>query len=140
MPRREAGATAVWDGKEILFIGGTRAGARGPAPRGLAYNPVTNRWRLLPAMAFPRSGFAAVWTGRQLLVWGGVTASGTPPPRGEAFIPAAGTWRTLPAAPLRGRESPVAVWTGRQMILWGGFRNGNPFNGFTDGAGYTPAR
>ena len=32
MPRREAGATAVWDGKEVLFIGGTRAGARGPAP------------------------------------------------------------------------------------------------------------
>jgi hypothetical protein len=140
MPRREAGATAVWDGKEILFIGGRRAGARGPAPRGLAYNPVTNRWRLLPAMAFPRSGFAAVWTGRQLLVWGGVTASGNPPPRGEAYTPAAGTWTALPASPLRGRESPVAVWTGRQMILWGGFRNGTPPSEFTDGAGYTPAR
>jgi len=140
MPRREAGATAVWDGKEILFIGGTRAGARGPAPRGLAYNPVTNRWRLLPPMAFPRSGFAAVWTGRQLLVWGGVTANGTPPPRGEAYTPAAGTWTALPASPLRGRENPVAVWTGRQMILWGGIRNGTPPREFTDGAGYSPAR
>ena len=140
MPRREAGATAVWDGKEILFIGGTRAGARGPAPRGLAYNPVTNRWRLLPPMAFPRSGFAAVWTGRQLLVWGGVTANGTPPPRGEAYTPAANTWTALPASPLRGREDPVAVWTGRQMILWGGIRNGTPPREFTDGAGYSPAR
>jgi hypothetical protein len=54
-----------------LFIGGQRAGHGGPAPRGLAYNPVTNQWRLLPPMAFPRSGFAAVWTGRQLLVWDG---------------------------------------------------------------------
>ena len=140
MPRREAGATAVWDGKEILFIGGTRAGVRGPAPRGLAYNPVTNRWRLLPAMAFPRSGFAAVWTGRQLLIWGGVTASGTRTTHGEAYTPATNTWTALPAAPLRGRESPVAVWTGRQMILWGGFRNGTPPREFTDGAGYTPAR
>jgi len=75
-----------------------------------------------------------------LLVWGGVTASGTVPPRGEAYTPATGTWTALPAAPLRGRESPVAVWTGRQMILWGGFRNGTPPRGFTDGAGYTPAR
>ena len=91
-------------------------------------------------MAFPRSGFAAVWTGRQLLIWGGVTASGTRTTHGEAYTPATNTWTALPAAPLRGRESPVAVWTGRQMILWGGFRNGNPFSGFTDGAGYTPAR
>jgi hypothetical protein len=98
MPRREAGATAGWDGKEILFIGGTRAGARGPAPRGLAYNPVTNRWRLLPAMAFPRSGFAAVWTGRQLLVWGGVTASGNPPPRGEAGGSCSLSWGPAPAS------------------------------------------
>jgi hypothetical protein len=141
MPRREAGATAVWDGKEILFIGGTRAGARGPAPRGLAYNPVTNRWRLLPAMAFPRSGFAAVWTGRQLLVWGGVTASGTPPPHGEAYTPATSTWTALPASPLRGREFPVAAWTGRQMIIWGGFVNGTTTTqARTDGALYTPAR
>jgi len=95
---------------------------------------------LLPPMAFPRSGFAAVWTGRQLLVWGGVTASGNLPPRGEAYTPAAGTWTALPASPLRGRENPVAVWTGRQMILWGGIRNGTPPREFTDGAGYSPAR
>jgi hypothetical protein len=140
MPRREVGATAVWDGREILFIGGFRAGTRGPAPRGLAYNPVTNRWRLLPAMAFPRFGFAAVWTGRQLLVWGGVTASGTPPPHGEAYTPASNTWTALPTSPLRGRLDPVAVWTGRQMIVWGGHSNTTPSRAFTDGAVYTPAQ
>ena len=129
MPRREAGATAVWDGKEILFIGGGRPG---PLSRGLAYNPATNRWRLLPAMAYPRSRFAAVWTGRQLLVWGGLTANNTPPPHGEAYTPASNKWTALPASPLRGRASPVAVWTGHQMIVWGGSE-------FTDGAAYTPA-
>jgi Galactose oxidase, central domain len=141
MPRRTAGATAVWDGTEILFIGGARAGVRGPASSGLAYNPATNRWRLLPAMAFARFGFAAVWTGRQLLVWGGLTASGTPPPRGEAYTPATNSWTALPASPLRGRAGPVAVWTGRQMIVWGGFRFSNGRStAFTDGAVYTPTR
>jgi hypothetical protein len=131
MPRRESGATAVWDGKEILFIGGS--GRHGLASRGLAYNPATNRWRLLPAMAYPRVGFAAVWTGRQLLVWGGLTANNTRPRHGEAYTPATNKWTALPAAPLRGRAYPVAVWTGRRMIVWGG-------GGFTDGAVYTPAR
>jgi hypothetical protein len=140
MPRREVGATAVWDGREILLVGGQRAGTRGPAPRGLAYNPVTNRWRLLPAMAFPRSGFAAVWTGRQLLVWGGLTASGALPPHGEAYTPATNTWTALPASPLRGRLDPVAVWTGRQMIVWGGQTNTTPSRSFTDGAVYTPTQ
>ena len=37
MPRREASATAVWDGKEILFIGGR--GRNGLFNHGLAYNP-----------------------------------------------------------------------------------------------------
>ena len=99
----------------------------------MAYNPATNRWRWLPKMAYPRSAFAAVWTGRQVLVWGGLTTANTAPPHGEAYNPATNAWTALPAAPLRGRAAPVAVWTGRQLIVWGG-------SGFTDGAAYTPAR
>ncbi len=82
MPLDHWGATAVWDGKEVLFIGGSiRAPGTGIrlAVRSLAYNPRTNRWRWLPRMAYPRSGFAAVWTGRQVLVWGGLTAGEHPP-------------------------------------------------------------
>jgi hypothetical protein len=137
MPRRESGATAVWDGKEILFIGGS--GRQGLTSRGLAYNPATNRWRLLPAMAYPRSAFAAVWTGRRLLVWGGLTASRTPPPYGEAYTPATNKWTALPASPLRGRADPVAVWTGRRMIVWGGWiSNLKTTESFRDGAAFTP--
>jgi hypothetical protein len=137
MPRREWGATAVWDGKEILFIGGSVPGVNGPPARGLAYNPRTNRWWLLPTMAYPRFGFAAVWTGRQLLVWGGLTAKRIPPPHGEAYTPATGKWTALRASPLRGRSYPVAVWTGRQMFVWGGSSSSG--SGFTDGAIYTPS-
>jgi hypothetical protein len=50
MPRPRGGGTALWDGKEVLFIGGSRS-PNASARRGMAYNPATNRWRLLPAMS-----------------------------------------------------------------------------------------
>ena len=73
MPAPRTDGKAVWDGKEVLFIGASRPVGSGfsLSGRGLAYNPATNRWRWLPPMPFPRFGFAAVWDGRQLLVWGG---------------------------------------------------------------------
>jgi N-acetylneuraminic acid mutarotase len=140
MPARRPGGTAVWDGKEVLFVGGYRPAGTGfsLAAHGLAYNPVTNRWRWLPAMPFARAGFAAVWTGRQLLVWGGLTAAGVAPPHGEAYTPATNRWTALPASPLRGRPDPTAVWTGRRMIVWGGY-NSAVNKTYTDGAAYTPA-
>jgi N-acetylneuraminic acid mutarotase len=131
-----AGGTAVWDGKEVLFLGVGNA-FNSSSGSGVAYNPSTNRWRRLPAMPFARTGFATVWDGRQVLVWGGLTAAGLPPPHGEAYTPATNRWTALPASPLRGRADLVAVWTGRQMIVWGGDnRNGKTY---TDGAAYTPA-
>jgi Kelch motif len=122
MPLGRSDATPVWDGREILFLGG-RTGNR-LAAYGMAYNPATNRWRWLPRMQYPRSGFAAVWTGRHVLVWGGLTAAGIPPPHGEAFDPATSRWTALPIAPLHGRVVSAAAWTGRQMIVWGGYIKG----------------
>jgi len=133
MPLGRTGATAVWDGKEILFLGG-KTGNR-LATRGMAYNPAANRWRWLPKMAYPRSGFAAVWTGRHVLVWGGLTAAGVPPPHGEAFDPATSRWTALPPAPLHGRIVAAAAWTGRLMIIWGGSVQGRTF---LDGAAFSP--
>ncbi len=138
MPHPRSGAQAVWDGTEVLFLGGHRAPGTAPATRGMAYNPATNTWRELPAMQYGRDRFAAVWTGRRVLVWGGVTGRrGTGlPPHGEAFNPATGTWTALPASPLAGRQNPVSVWTGHQMIVWGG--ESPRGTGYTDGAAFTP--
>jgi hypothetical protein len=133
MPLGRFAATAVWDGREILFLGG-KTGNR-LAVRGLAYSPAANRWRWLPKMPYPRSGFAAVWTGRQVLVWGGLTAAGIPPPHGETFDPAASRWTALPSAPLHGRVVSAAAWTGRRMIVWGGYTASRTF---LDGAAFTP--
>jgi hypothetical protein len=137
MPHPRSGAHAIWDGTEVVFLGGHRAPGTAPATRGMAYNPATNTWRELPAMQFGRDGFAAVWTGRRVLVWGGVTGRrGTGlPPHGEAFNPATSTWTALLAAPLGGRRDPVSVWTGHQMIAWGGTFGATTY---TDGAAFTP--
>ncbi len=143
MPEPRWGATAVWDGTEALFIGGTLADARGPSADAVAFNPATGHWRRLPGMEFSRRGFAAVWTGRQALVWGGLTGSFQDqkiPPHGVAYDPAANRWSAMPMAPLRGRSNPTAVWTGRQMIVWGGTIPGTQKNTpATDGAAYRPA-
>src|SRR5262249_61593074 len=94
LPASRGGATAIWDGRELLVGGGAGAPEGGkPAPLstiGFAYDPATNRWRLLPPMESGRFANAAAWTGKTLLLWGGaMSLSGTPtvPPHGIAYDP-----------------------------------------------------
>lgn len=129
LPEPRDGADAVWDGSELLVVGGNDAPAGG-----FAYDPEANSWRRLAPMDSGRAHSAAVWTGNRLLLWGGET--GRPggfvtPPHGLAYDPRADRWSPLPQAPLRGRLDPLAVWTGHAMIVWGGA-------GFADGAAFTP--
>ncbi len=141
LPARRDSATAVWDGNEVLVVGG-------PSRVGFAYDPASNRWRRLPPMESPRFGAATVWTGKELLVWGGSKTAdgGAPviPPHGIAYDPRANRWSPLPQAPLLGRLDPTAVWTGRALIVWGGDRPKTPLgsgtNYFNDGAAFAPAR
>ena len=140
MPTARTAAIAVWDGSELLVIGGrTIVGDRVKyLARGVAYNPSTNRWRWLQPMAFPREGFVAEWTGGQVLVWGGRSrpdATWLIPPNGEAYDPTTNAWSSLPRSPLRGRAYPVAAWSGTAMIIWGGSTEGRYF---ADGAVFTP--
>jgi hypothetical protein len=129
-PESRDGAGAVWDGHELLVVGGDDA-----PTVGLAYSPTSNSWRRLAPMDSGRAHAAAVWTGKLLLLWGGET--GKPgafviPPHGLAYDPRADRWSPLPQAPLRGRLDPAAVWTGRSLIVWGG----DP--GLSDGAVFSP--
>jgi N-acetylneuraminic acid mutarotase len=141
LPERRAGAMAVWDGKEILVVGG-RDGNGSPAGVGLAYNPATNGWRRLPAMETGRMQAVGAWTGSRLLVWGGelgrqaLVLART----GFAFDPGTDSWARLPQAPIQGRIDPVAAWTGRELIVWGGLapaNAGSPEH-LADGAAFTP--
>jgi N-acetylneuraminic acid mutarotase len=149
LPARRAGATAVWDGRELLVVGGAgpaRAGKPAPLARvGFAWNRATNRWRRLAPMQSGRADFAAVWTGVRLLIWGGRrdAGAGAPviPARGLAYAPSGNRWSALPQAPLVGRLDPTAVWTGRALIVWGGNRPKltSGIRSFADGAAFTPA-
>jgi N-acetylneuraminic acid mutarotase len=142
LPERRVGATAVWDGREILVVGG-RDGNGDLARVGLAYNPTTNDWRRLPAMAPGRIGAVTAWTGRRLLVWGGDAGRTAlvPVHGGLSFDPAGDRWTRLPRSPLEGRADAVAAWTGRELIVWGGFGADNRGNArrLGDGASLNPA-
>ena len=150
LPAVRSTANAVWDGREVLIVGGTgapraRTGVRSPAAVGFAYNPGTNRWRRLPRMSAGRAGAAAVWTGKRLLIWGGTTSTPSgvklvTPNQGLAYDPKANRWSPLPGAPLLGRLDPTAVWTGQAMIVWGGHRPAIPEGRvFADGAAFRPS-
>jgi N-acetylneuraminic acid mutarotase len=142
------GGTAVWDGRELLLIGG---GSNGRFA--FAYNRATNRWRRLTPLPSGRFGSALTWTGTRLLLWGGYEyQNGTPNGRGYPIIPLHGlsydpthnSWSTLPQAPLAGRFGPTGVWTGHSLIVWGGNNPKRPLGSgtlaYTDGAALTPTK
>ena len=153
-PQQRVGSTAIWDGSEVLVVGG-----RGPTDaHGLrrlvsvpyAYDPAANRWRRLAALddgRYGRERMRAVWAGDRLLLWGGVTQSRGQlvlAPHGLAYDPKSDRWSTLPAAPLDGRLDPFAVWTGKSLLVWGGdplreqIPSADDWWPLVDGALYTP--
>jgi hypothetical protein len=131
LPVARRGANVVWDGSELLVVGGDTAPAQG-----FAYSPASESWRELAPADSGRKGAVAAWTGARLLLWGGQTANAGRlliPPHGLAYDPKANSWVPMPQAPLRGRLRPEGVWTGRSLVVWGG----DP--GFADGARFTPS-
>jgi N-acetylneuraminic acid mutarotase len=131
LPSPRNGASAVWDGHEVLVVGGAR--------HGYAYNPVTNAWRRLAASGSARTGSVAVWTGSRLIVWGGrAGTTGRQLRNGLAYDPKADRWSLLPSAPLPRRLEPSAIWTGRSMIVWGGVPTSTWGKYRVAGAAFTP--
>jgi hypothetical protein len=106
---REGHDEAVWTGSEMLVTGITSA----------AYNPATNRSRLLPAPPPGWDPAFTVWTGRRLIGWGG-GCCGDSNAWGAAYTPATNSWEMLPRAPLAGRQGTVGAWTGTELIIVGG--------------------
>ena len=140
-PQPREGAAAVWDGHELLVLGGSAptGGGRAPARDGLAYDPAANRWRRLTPMPAGRTAPAAMWTGRRVLLWGGLTAQGTAATHGLSYDPASDRWSQLPAAPLPARLEPTAAWTGRSLLVWGGVPTKDWGHFRAVGASFTPA-
>jgi hypothetical protein len=135
LPDRQ-GNIATWTGREVIYWGGDRPGR---APEGAAYDPATDRWRLLSRSPLTnRTGSAAVWTGKEVVIFGGINGAG-PQNDGAAYDPATDHWRTIADAPLSGRVPLAAAWTGTEMLVVGA-RGPGLFDGLQDAAAYDPAR
>ena len=155
LPEPRGGANVVWDGREILVVGGAGAARAGrpaePAAVGFAYNPATNRWRRLPPME--RAARVARLSGRAAGCSSGV---GRRTRRARRRPPFRRTGSPTTRERTRGRRSPVphcsvaldptAVWTGKAMLVWGGHTTGCRHGArqckttvFADGAAFTPA-
>ena len=67
------GHKAVWNGEEILLVGGRSTRFRTYFGEIFAYNPATNRWRILGSSIQPigRSNPSIIWTGSSAIIWGG---------------------------------------------------------------------
>ncbi len=128
--------SAVWTGAEMLLWGGY---VEGPDDvEGVAYDPVTDRWRPLASVGEPHRWLhTAVWTGREMVVWGGEVKGGGREASGLAYDTATDSWRRLPEAPVAARALHTAVWTGREMVVWGGAARDGAYA--ADGAAYDPA-
>jgi len=105
LPQRTQGALAVWDGKEVLLVGGG-SGFGG----GYAFSPARNRWRELAQARMPGLPLAALWTGRRMIELGA---------KASAFNLKSDRWFVLPRPPQPLRQAGVAVWTGRAVYVVG---------------------
>ena len=150
-PGRRTSPAVVWTGRQLIVWGGATSKSFRSLTDGAAYDPGTRRWTpLRPAPEgqwLGLEGGTAVWTGREMLVWGGISftdpaAGGNVvgrPSSGVAYDPARRSWRQLPALPeeLRSlRSDHWTAWTGRELLV-GGVRETEA--GGVTVAGYDPA-
>ena len=102
----DVGATPIWDGREVVVLGGEPSSGTRPV-HVAALDPTSGAWRRLPDLPFadsPREerGVAGVACDGEILVWG---------LDGQAAVWTTGgsSWRPLPSAP----STPSAALSGQ---------------------------
>jgi N-acetylneuraminic acid mutarotase len=137
VPPRKPYAT-VWDGHELLYLGGQQAAPAGSASEvvdtrtGWALNPKTGHWRRLAPMPVDVGGAVnAVWTGGRVIIVG----AGEPT---LFYNPKTDKWSRGAKMPGAVRDGASVVWTGHQVLVWGGM-TGNTAGSARDGWRYTPS-
>jgi hypothetical protein len=103
LAQRTQGAIAVWNGEEVLLVGGG-SGFSG----GYAFDPAANRWRELAQGSLSGVPLLALWTGLRVIELG---------PKTSAYDPRLDRWSVLPRAPQALRQGGAAVWTGRKAFV-----------------------
>jgi len=67
-------AVGLWTGSEVVVVGGALDSDNtsldpGGRPRAAAYDPVRNRWRMLPPLPLSPQAVTAVWGGDRVVAW-----------------------------------------------------------------------
>lgn len=95
VPVSLAEGVGAWTGSELIIYGGlaTPPGGTDPASgsrraRGAAYDPVRDRWRLLPVAPLTSPFLTAAWTGREFVAWDDAQ-------RAAGFDPRTDRWSTV---------------------------------------------
>ncbi len=83
------GHKAVWNGEEILLVGGKSTRFSNYFGEVFAFNPVTQRWRILGSSITPtgRYNSSIIWTGSSAIVWSGQSAAQTYQKNGAIYYP-----------------------------------------------------
>ena len=111
----------AWTGREAIGWGGGCCGDASAA--GVAYDPVSDRYRDLPPSPLsPSQGPIGAWTGRELILFvSGYSPDGTRYParfaRAAAYDPATNRWRRLAPFPELGERMGTAVWDGHELLV-----------------------
>jgi N-acetylneuraminic acid mutarotase len=137
-PSGRQGHTIVWTGSRAIVWGGRDIIAATNFNDGGLYDPVNDSWTPTFQVTAPPTRYfhTAVWTGRKMIVWGGVTTS-SQPLLGGLYTPDTNSWTTTTTvgAPSQ-RSSHIAVWTGQLMLIDVGVDPS--FRGLNDGSRYSP--
>jgi len=111
--------STVWTGQEMVVVGARLDDNNATTPpwslysTGLAYNPTTDTWRVLPRVRLSPQASTAVWTGTKVLAWDYDLRAATYDPKQDA-------WRRLPDPPLEPCEaSPEGAATDRTVLAQG---------------------
>lgn len=108
-------ANAVWTGKEMVVYGALLDGnnvSKAKHARGIAYDPASNAWRVLPPYPLSPQASAVVWTGEKLLVWDYELEA-------AAYEPDADAWTAEPDLPLRFYECyPQGALAGDRVLAF----------------------
>jgi hypothetical protein len=137
------GASVVWDGHELLELGGSGTFPRHLLRRGAAeFDPTTGRWRRIasiPSAVWPANDLTA-WTGSRLFVIGR-SSHGISPSSVTAglYDPASNTWKLTTPVPVRLGPAGLgqAVWWAGRVILTAVSGSGNNETGHV--MAYDPA-
>ena len=108
-------ATAVWSGTEVIVYGSElndRNISANRSAQGMAYNPATDSWRVLPEREISPQASWANWTGTEMLVWDYETNS-------ALYEPASESWREPNPMPIEFSECyPYSVRTTTSVFAW----------------------